>query len=379
MKVGIIGRTNVGKSTFFKALTLEDIPIEDRPFTTIDPNHGIGYVTVKCPEKEFGVKCSPHNSPCVNGIRRVPIEVIDVAGLIEGASAGKGLGNKFLSDAMEADALIEVIDVSGKTDGSGAQTNDYDPAKDLEMVKNELSLWITGLILKKRLRGGEDISEAVYQNLSGLKFKFDTAREAVKKFSIKNIDEKTAETASAYLLDKDKPIVIACNKMDTTEGLDEKMKKLGSLFAYELVPCSAAAELTLKEAEKHGFIEYSGNEIKMLKEMNKEQLNAMEVIKEIIKKHGSTGVQDVINRLVLGVDKNKVVFTVEDEHKLTDGRGRVLPDAYIVGEKATPRDVAERIHSDIAKKYKGAIDCRTGLKVKNDEPVKDGQILKILV
>ncbi len=379
MKIGIIGRTNVGKSTFFKALTLEDIQIEDRPFTTIDPNHGVGYVTVKCPEKEFGVKCSPHNSPCVNGIRRVPLEIIDVAGLIEGASEGRGLGNKFLSDAMEADALIEVVDISGKTDGSGARTTDYDPGRDIEMVKKELFLWIKGIILRSRPKSGEEISEAVYKSLSGLRFRLDTVREAVKKFSIKAMDESAAEKISEYVISNNKPMIIACNKMDAADKVDARVEQLRSKFGYEFVPCSAAAELTLKEAEKHGFIEYSGNEIKILKELNRDQLHAIEIVKDVIKKHGSTGVQDLVNRLVLGIDHDKVVFTVEDEKKLTDGRGRVLPDAYIVKENATPRDVAGIIHSDFAQKYKGAIDCRTALKVKNDEPVKDGQILKILI
>jgi hypothetical protein len=379
MKVGIIGRTNVGKSTFFKALTLEEVQIEDRPFTTIEPNKGVGYITVNCPEKEFGTKCNPHNAPCLDGIRHVPLEIIDVAGLIEGASVGKGLGNKFLSDAMEADALIEVIDISGKTNGAGSPTTEYDSAKDIEMVKNELSLWIKSIILRAKMRTGEEISEAVYKNLSGLKFRLETVKEVIKKFSIKVLDEKSAATISDYVIEKDKPIIIACNKMDAAQNLNEKLEKLRSRFKYEFIACSAAAELTVKEAEKHGFIRYHQNKIAPLKELNKDQLRAIDIVNKIITTNGSTGVQDILNKLVLEIDKNKVVFTVEDEKRLTDGRGRILPDAYIVKENATPRDVAGMIHSDLVEKYKGAIDCRTGLKIKNDEPVKNGQILKILI
>lgn len=379
MKVGIIGRTNVGKSTFFKALTLEDIQIEDRPFTTIDPNHGMGYVTFPCPEKEFNTKCSPHNSPCVDGIRRVPLEIIDVAGLIEGASTGKGLGNKFLSEAMEAEALIEVIDISGKTNESGGPSIDYDSARDIEMVRNELTLWIKSIILKARPRTNEEIAEAIYKNLSGLRFRLETVKEAIKKFLINALDESSAEKISQYVLGRDKPMIIACNKMDAVQDVKIKIDKLKSKFDYEFIPCSAAAELTLKEAEKHGFIEYSGNNFKPLKALNKDQTKALDIVREIIKKNGSTGVQDVLNRLVLGIAKNKIVFTVEDERKLADGRGRILPDAYITKESATPRDVAAIIHSDFADKYKGAIDCRTNLKIKNDEPIKTGQILKILI
>ncbi len=379
MKVGIIGRTNVGKSTFFKSLTLEDVQIEDRPFTTIEPNKGIGYVTIKCPEKEFNTKCTPHNSPCVNGIRFVPLEIIDVAGLIEGANKGRGLGNKFLSDAMEADGLIQVIDISGKTDGAGNPTANYDPKKDLEMVKKELESWIKSIILRIRLRGTEDISEAVYKALSGLKFKFSTVKEAVKAMNVKTLDEASAGLISDYVLSKDKPMVIAANKMDATENLKERLADLRSNFKYSIISCSAAAELTLKEANKHGFIDYSENSIKIKKELNKDQIKAVDILNQIIKKYGNTGVQQALNELVFGLMKNKVVFTVEDEKKLSDSRGRILPDSYIVGPNATPQDVAEIIHSDIAKNYKGAIDCRTGLKVKNDEPVKNEQILKIIV
>ncbi len=379
MKVGIIGRTNVGKSTFFKALTLEDVQIEDRPFTTIEPNRGIAYVTVKCPEKEFDTKCVPHNSPCVSGVRFVPLEIIDVAGLIEGANEGKGLGNKFLSDAMEVDGLIQVIDISGKTDGTGNQTINYDSKRDVEMVRKELKLWVKSIILRVKLHGTEDLSEAVYKALSGIKFSFNTVKEAIKNLNIKTLDESSAELISDYVLSRDKPMIIAANKMDATENLKERLEDLKSNFEYPIISCSAAAELTLKEASKHGFIDYYDDSIKIKRDLNREQIKAIDIISKIIKKHGNTGVQQALNELVFGLMKNKVVFTVEDEKKLSDGRGRILPDAYIVNQNATPRDVAELVHSEIAKNYRGAIDCRNGLKVKNDEPIKNCQVLKIIV
>ena len=379
MKIGVIGRTNVGKSTFFKALTLEDVQIEDRPFTTIDPNHGVGYVTIECPEKWFKTKCSPHNAPCENGIRFVPIEVIDVAGLVPGASEGRGLGNKFLSDAMEADALIEVIDISGTTDSLGSHTTGYDPGKDVEMVRDELTKWIASIIARANIKSGADPAESIYKNLSGLKFRFETIKDAIKTLSIKSIDEKSTLTMSEYILKKDKPITVACNKMDATHDVSSVIKDLEARFDYRFISCSAAAELTLKEAHKHGFISYSGNEFVPVKELNAEQKKGLSIIEDIIKKHGSTGVQNVVNTLIFDVIGDKVVFTVEDEKKLTDGRGRILPDAFVVDPDANPRDVATMVHSEVAERYKGALDCRTGLKVKNDEPVKNGQVLKIIV
>ena len=379
MKIGIIGRTNVGKSTLFKALTLEEVEIEDRPFTTIEPNKGVGYVTIECPEKYFNVKCNPHNAPCTDGTRFVSINIIDVAGLVEGASEGKGLGNKFLSDIMEADAIIEVIDISGNTDSNGNKTKDFDPALDIEMVDSEIKKWIASIISRSRYVGKEDISDIIFKNVSGINIKYSTVKEVVKELNVKEINEDTALKMASLMMKKDKPMLILCNKMDSVEDLDNRIKKLKERFDYDFMACSAAAELTIKEAEKGGFIRFKDNKIERLKELSSDQEKAINIIDRIIKKYGGTGVREALNRLVFELKGYKVVFPVEDEKKLTDGFGRILPDAYLVEKDATPKDVAAMIHSDIAKNYKGAIDCKTGLKVKNDSPVKNGQVLKILV
>ncbi len=379
MKVGIIGRTNVGKSTLFKAMTMEEVEIADRPFTTIDPNRGIAYVKVNCPDKEFGIKCNPHNAPCINGIRYVPFELIDVAGLIKGASKGKGLGNKFLTDAMEADALIQVIDISGKTNENGENAENYDPAEDLKMVREELTAWISGLIRKTRVRSNEDLAGAIFKELSGLRFKYETIKEGIKRFSVRDLDDSNLEDFIGYLLDSDKRMIVACNKMDITENLEEKLKTLKSEFKYDFVPCSAGAELTLREAEKHGFISYNGKDFEIIKDMNPQQRSALEVIKGILKRFNGTGVDLLIDTLIFKIMNWKVVFPVMDEKKLTDSQGRVLPDAYLMDESATPRDLAEKVHTEVAKNYKGAIDCRTGLKIRNDKPLDNEQIVKIIV
>jgi hypothetical protein len=379
MKIGIIGRTNVGKSTLFKALTLEEVGIEDRPFTTIEPNKGVGYVTVECPEKYFDVKCNPHNAPCIDGTRFVPINIIDVAGLVEGASEGKGLGNKFLNDIMEADAIIEVIDISGNTDSSGNKTKDFDPAIDIEMVDNEIKKWIASIISRSRYVGKEDISDIIFKNVSGINIKYSTVKEVVKELNVKEINEDTALKMASLMLKKDKPMLILCNKMDSIEDLEERLKKLRERFNYDFMACSSAAELTIREAEKSGFIRFKDNKIEKLKELNGDQEKAINIIDRIIKKYGGTGVKEALNRLAFELKGYKVVFPVEDEKKLTDGFGRILPDAYLVEKDATPKGVAAMIHSDIAKNYKGAIDCKTGLKVKNDSPVKNEQVLKIIV
>ncbi|EEZ92778.1 MAG: GTP-binding protein HSR1-related protein [Candidatus Parvarchaeum acidiphilum ARMAN-4] len=379
MKIGIIGRTNVGKSTLFKALTLEEVEIEDRPFTTIEPNKGVGYVNVICPEKDFNVKCTPHNAPCIDGIRFVPINIIDVAGLVEGASEGKGLGNKFLNDIMQADAIIEVIDISGNTDSSGNKTKDFDPAIDVEMVDNEIKRWIASIISRSRYLGKEDISDVIFKNVSGINIKYSTVKEVVKELAIKEINDETSIKMASLMMKKDKPMLILCNKMDAVPDLDKRIEKLKEKFDYEFMACSAAAELTIKEAEKNGFVHFKDGKLERTKELSGEQEKAINIIDNIIKKYGSTGVKEALNHLVFELKGYKVVFPVEDEKKLTDGFGRVLPDAYLVERDATPRDVAAMIHTDVAKNYKGAIDCKTGLKIKNDSPVKNNQVIKILV
>jgi len=89
---GIVGKPNVGKSTMFSAMTLAPIEIANYPFTTIRPNRGVSYLRIKCVCRELGVKDNPKNSKCVDGVRFIPIELIDCPGIIRGAHEGRGGG-----------------------------------------------------------------------------------------------------------------------------------------------------------------------------------------------------------------------------------------------------------------------------------------------
>ncbi|MCI4346985.1 MAG: 50S ribosome-binding GTPase, partial [Thermoplasmata archaeon] len=112
MEIGVVGKPNVGKSTTFNALTLLDVPMAPYPFTTIKPNRGVGAVRAPCPHGEKGTPCTPGNARCTEGIRWVPVQLIDVPGLVPGAHEGKGLGHKFLDELRAADGLLQVIDAS---------------------------------------------------------------------------------------------------------------------------------------------------------------------------------------------------------------------------------------------------------------------------
>jgi hypothetical protein len=145
-----VGKPNVGKSTFFSAATLAKAEIASYPFTTIDPNQGVTYVRAKCPHPDFNVECNPKNAKCVKGIRYVPVEAIDVAGLVPDAHKGKGLGNKFLDDLRQASALIHIVDASGGTDieGNPCSIGSHDPVEDVLFLEKEITFWMQNILTK---------------------------------------------------------------------------------------------------------------------------------------------------------------------------------------------------------------------------------------
>lgn len=119
--IGCVGKPSAGKSTFFNAVTDGKAKTGNFPFTTIEPNEGITYFMIQCPcvAKNKSSICQPHYGKCVQGTRYIPIKLLDVAGLIPGASEGAGLGNKFLDDLRHANVLMHIIDVSGRTNEKG--------------------------------------------------------------------------------------------------------------------------------------------------------------------------------------------------------------------------------------------------------------------
>ncbi len=189
MLVGIVGAPNSGKSTFFKALTLIDVEIANYPFTTIKPNQGIAYVTTECPCKKLGVTCNPQNSLCRDGIRFIPVKLLDVAGLVPGAHEGRGMGNQFLNDLVQASGLIHVLDTSGKTDSEGKPCENHDPADTIKFLEYEIDEWIRGITVRafekiKKLSQTQKIpmEKLLAKQLSGLGIKEIDIKNAMKRF-----------------------------------------------------------------------------------------------------------------------------------------------------------------------------------------------------
>lgn len=391
MLIGLVGKPSVGKSTFFKAATLADVAIASYPFTTIKANHGVGYVRVECIDKEFKTQCMPRTGYCVNHIRFVPVELMDVAGLVKGASEGKGLGNKFLDDLRQADVFIHIVDVSGETDEGGKPTKGYNPVKDIDMLENELDLWYAG-ILKKVWRTfsrtientKENFAKAVAKQFSGLKVTEDDIKSVLLK-SKYNVEKPTSWSDediikfSHELRHLTKPMILAANKSDRPES-KENLKKLREEYPeLMIVPVSADSELALREAAKAGLIEYvpGEKEFKIIKQVNEKQKQALDSIKKVLDNFGNTGVQQVLDSAVFKLLKYIAVFPA-GVHKLADSKGNILPDCFLIKEGSSALDFAFAIHTDLGKNFIKAIDARTGKAVGKDYKVKHRDGLEII-
>src|SRR3990167_6382823 len=302
MLIGILGRPNAGKSTFFKAATLIDVLIANYPFATIKPNRGIAYVKIKDLAAEFGKVSNPREGYVKSGWRFVPFELMDVAGLVEGASQGKGLGNEFLNDLSSADAFIHVVDMSGETDGEGKPTENYYPGKDIQIIERELDLWYLGILKKAWASFARTVEmqkkkfeEAVAKQFSGLKVTEDDVRHVVLKSGLNaekptSWDEEQLAHFAQILRKATKPMIIAANKMDRFNS-KENSERIKKEFDYPIVPCFADGELSLRQADKAGLISYIPGD-KDFAIVNKDKVSdkqrmALDDIKKVMEEYGS--------------------------------------------------------------------------------------------
>jgi len=401
MLIGLVGKPNSGKSTFFKACTLANVAIAPYPFTTLEPNEGVGFVRTRCPTEEIkelknkNKECNPNHGFCVRGERFVPVKLIDVAGLVPEAHKGKGRGNEFLDDLREADLLIHVLDASGRTNAQGNPAENYNVEEDIEFLVKEIDMWIYGILEKNwktliRKSKTSKLSEVLTEQLSGLKIKEDDIKIIMKKLQL---SEKAENWKDSHILEfveeirkKSKPIIIAANKSDRKESR-ENIENLRDKFPETLIiSCSAESELALRGAAKDKFIDYlPGNkDFKILgekgKKLNEQQKHALTIIrKEVLDIYGNTGIQNCLNEAVFSFLRYIVVYPVENEHHFSDKQGKILPDAYLLPEKSTALDLAFAIHTDIGKNFIAAIDCRTGKKLGKDSQLKNNDVVKIMV
>jgi hypothetical protein len=395
MMVGIVGKPNTGKSTFFCAATLAPAEIANYPFTTIKPNRGIGYVRIPCACREFDVKDNPKNSICKEGIRLIPVELIDCAGLVPGAWQGKGLGNQFLDEIRKADALIHIIDASGGTDAEGkiCRPGERDPVEDVLFLEVELTMWLASILKRdwqKIMRSVEsekqDFLQLLEERLSGLAIRRAQIFEAIHAIGL-NAEKPHIWSESDFLkfVDKlrsvSKPMLIAANKIDLPCAEDnlERLK----MPNYTIVPCCAEAELALRRSAEMKLTDYRPGDcnFKIINSqaLTQTQAKALEAIKgKILAKFGTTGVQDAINTAYFKLLNSIVVYPVEDVEHLTDHEGRVLPDAYIVPHGTTARELAYRIHTELGQSFIYGVEAHEKKRVGEDYVLKNGDVLSIV-
>ena len=395
MLIGLVGKPSVGKSTFFKAATLAEVEIASYPFTTIKANHGVGYIKVDCIDKEFGVQCNPNHGFCINHKRFVPIDLMDVAGLVPGASEGKGLGNQFLDDLRQADCFIQVIDITGSCNEKGELLSEgemQNPHLDIKFLEDELDLWYYNIFMKvwssfskKVEQEKSKFSEAVANQFSGLKVNEDQVKKVLLNV---NLSEKysswTKEEIMKFvsaLRKISKPMIIACNKVDSKNGFENYKKLKEDHPNLNLVPCSADSELALRQAVKAGMIEYIPGEtdFKVIKELNEKQLQALNKIKENVLERfeTGTGVQEILNHAIFDLLGYLAIFP-GSANKLGDSKGNILPDCFLLPPGSTALDFAFFLHTDFGKNFIKAINAKTKMALGKDYKLQNRDSLEII-
>jgi ribosome-binding ATPase YchF (GTP1/OBG family) len=382
--LALAGKPNCGKSTFFKAATMANVEIANYPFTTINPNFGVGYVRTKCPCHDLKLTCTH----CVDGNRFVAVNLIDVAGLVPDAHKGKGLGNQFLDNLRQADAILHVIDASGGTDSEGnpVGVGNHDPEEDIKFLIYEMTMWVHGILgkhwtrISRQSQGkGAAIELGIAETFVGLGITTDDVRDLQLQLKIDLIHASIDDLIPlcAEIVKISKPMLVIGNKVDEApEALRTKLAAAKVAFA------SAASELALRNAAGAHLIEYlpGDADFKIANEgtLSAPQKAGLAKIAAMMKENNGTGVQQAINRAVYELLDMIVVYPVEDENHFCNKQGDVLPDAFLMKKGSTPHDLAFQVHTDIGKGFLYAIDARSKMRIKENHILKNGDIIKIV-
>ncbi|MFB6166049.1 MAG: redox-regulated ATPase YchF [Haloarculaceae archaeon] len=388
LSVALAGKPNAGKSTFYKAATLADVDVGNYPFTTIDANRGVSHVRTDCPCLEREERCGDEH--CRAGKRYVPIELLDVAGLVPGAHEGRGLGNQFLDELSNADVILNVVDASGGTneEGEPVEVGEHDPVADVDFVEEEMDLWLASIVdrnwesVERQSRSPDfDIDEALADMLTGVgATEVDVAR------TLRDLEypedpiqwtDADREALAREIRARTKPIVVVANKADVApEGNVERLQDA----AEYVIPATADGELALRQGAEAGLIEYDPGDpdFEVAGEVSDEQRAGLERIRDVMAEWGGTGVQTALNAAVYDRLDHLTAFPVQNENKWTDAKGNVLPDAFLLPRGSTPTDLAYAVHSDIGDNYLHAIDGKSNRRIADDTELDEGDVIKIV-
>ena len=382
--LALAGKPNCGKSTFFRAATMANAEIANYPFTTINPNFGVAYVRTPCACKSLNISCGH----CTDGVRFVPVNLIDVAGLVPDAHKGKGLGNQFLDHLRQADAILHIVDASGSTDAEGnpVGVGSHDPAGDVKFLSFEMTMWVYGILEKhwsrinRQAQGkGFSLQESIAEVFTGFGISFEDVRdtELLLKIDLVKANMEDLVPFCAEIVRISKPMLIVGNKVDETpEELRARLAAMKISFA------SAASELALRNAATAHVIRYlPGDPEFSIPEgitLTAPQKAGLAKIAGVMKSLHGTGVQEAVNRAVFDLLDRIVVYPVEDENRFCNKQGDVLPDAFLMKRGSTPHDLAFQVHTEIGKGFLYAIDARTKMRIKENHILKDGDIIKIV-
>lgn len=396
IKLGLIGKTNTGKTTFFNSATLSSEEISSYPFTTKSPISGVAYAITLCVHPEFKIQDNPNNSKCLEGWRYIPIDLIDLPGLIKDAWKGKGLGNQFLSIAAQSDALLHVVDASGGIDSSGkiTEVGTGDPISDFADIEEELIMWYHKILegnrdkISKLIRTGSNIVNALADLYRGIGVNNTHVKESLlatnlseKEFD--DFDVTDTKKLASFIRKISKPTLIVANKIDV-EGADKNFARLRERYNDSIViPVSGDSEFSLRRAEQKGLIKYSpgSEQFEIIKsdELNEKQVNALNFIKKgIMGEYMRTGVQFAINVAVFKLLKMNSIYPVADEKNLADKKGQVLPDLILLKDGATINDLAKEIHTDLTKGLLYGKDLRYNLRLPVDYQLRDRDVVSLV-
>ncbi|WP_324758730.1 redox-regulated ATPase YchF [Haloarcula montana] len=388
LSIALAGKPNAGKSTFYKAATMADVDVGNYPFTTIDANRGVSHVRTDCPCLALDERCGDEH--CHDGKRYVPVELIDVAGLVPGAHEGRGLGNQFLDELTNADVILNVVDASGGTneEGEPVEIGEHDPVEDVDFVEREMDLWLASIVdrnwesVERASRSPDfDIDEALTEMLAGVgATELDVAR------TLRGMDypedpiawtDDHRETLASDVRRRTKPIAVVANKADIAP--DDNVERLRDA-AEVVVPATADGELALRKAADAGVIDYDPGDpdFDVVGDISDQQREGLDRIREVMHQWGDTGVQQALDTAVYDLLDHFTAYPVQNDTNWTDGQGNVLPDAFLLPQGSTPTDLAYAVHSDIGDGYIHAVDARKEMRISDSEELEEGSVIKIV-